>query len=261
MFGTDLIQDRPRATGRRPGALVAMVLIVAGTPVRSPAAVTLPPSADASLYQSTGGTVANGAGEFVFLGRNSGGNTRRALMAFDIAAAVPAGATITAATLDLSISSTAGGPAPVTLHAITTAWTEGPSDPTGSEGSGAPTEPGDATWIHASYPSALWTTPGGDFEPAPFAALTIDQPGAYAIASTDPLVERIQSWLDAPSTNLGFVLLGDESAPGTAKRVAARIAADAAARPTLTIEFTIPTPPTASWAVLCAIGARRRRRT
>jgi hypothetical protein len=234
------------------------VIVGLGAPALA-ATATVEPSADATLYASDAGSVANGSGEYVFLGRNSGGNTRRALFAFDASSAVPSGAIITGAALWFSVSSTSGGPALVSLHALTSAWTEGPSDPTGSEGSGAPSQPGDATWMHASYPDVEWATPGGDFDPAPFASLVIDQPGAYEIESGAALVARVQSWVDAPGSNLGFAMLGDESSVGTAKRIDSRSAPDAGVRPVLTIEFTIPAPGTLWLGAIYAVASRRRR--
>ncbi|MHC4093483.1 MAG: hypothetical protein ACYSVY_24955, partial [Planctomycetota bacterium] len=50
------------------------------------------------------------------------------------------------------------------LHRVLADWGEGESS--GSGGTGAPTEPGDATWIHRFYPDVFWASPGGDFEAA-----------------------------------------------------------------------------------------------
>lgn len=221
----------------------------------------LEPVRDATLYDSVDGSVANGSGQYAFVGRNSGGNTRRTLMAFDIAGVIPGGSTITAVTLDVSVISTSGGATGVTLHRVLTDWSEGPSDPDGTEGGGAAAQPGDSTWLHTFYDTSLWGTPGGDFDPIVSGTTVIDQPGAYTFASALGMVADVQAWLDDPSSNFGWIVLGDESGPGTAKRFGTHENPDGAVRPRLTITYTIPAPAPAC--VVAAFGAtlfvRRRR--
>ncbi|MEE8522625.1 MAG: hypothetical protein V3T72_01740 [Thermoanaerobaculia bacterium] len=43
------------------------------------------------------GSVANGAGQHLFIARTAAGNRRRAVLAFDVAGQIPAGSTIVAA--------------------------------------------------------------------------------------------------------------------------------------------------------------------
>ena len=62
--------------------------------------ITLEPVADTTLYESVDGNASNGAGVFSFAGRTNRGELRRALVAFDVAAAVPTGATITSVQLN-----------------------------------------------------------------------------------------------------------------------------------------------------------------
>jgi len=50
--------------------------------------VSLQASKDNSLY-SESGSLSNGAGNYFFAGRTNSGNTRRGLIAFDVAAATP----------------------------------------------------------------------------------------------------------------------------------------------------------------------------
>ena len=68
--------------------------------------VQITPSKDNTLYESINGDTSNGAGQYFFTGRTNGGSRRRALLAFDIAAHVPGGATIQSATLTLHMSRT-----------------------------------------------------------------------------------------------------------------------------------------------------------
>lgn len=47
----------------------------------------------------------------------------------------------------------------------------------------------------------------------------------------------MQSWLDTPASNFGWILRADESSPGTARRIDSR-EANALTRPTLMITYT-----------------------
>ncbi len=125
--------------------------------------VDIAPSKDNTLYQPAVGEVSNGAGAHIFAGNDSHSLTRRAVLAFDIAGSVPAGATITAVTLTLNMSRTIAGAESCELHRLSADWGEGTSQAPGEEGAGAPAATGDATWVHRFYPNTLWTTPGGDF--------------------------------------------------------------------------------------------------
>ena len=49
------------------------------------------------------------------------------------------------------------------------------------------------------------------------------------------MVADVQSWLDNPASNFGWLVLGDETAIATAKRFDTR---ESASPPMLTIEFT-----------------------
>jgi hypothetical protein len=96
---------------------------------------------------------------------------------------------------------------------------------------------GDPTWIHASFESDAWGTPGGDFDPAITAVSTIAGEGRYRWEGPG-LATDVQSWLDAPSTNFGWIAVGREDAPQTSKRFLSREAAAPESRPALTIVFT-----------------------
>ncbi|MHC4948736.1 MAG: DNRLRE domain-containing protein [Planctomycetota bacterium] len=198
---------------------------------------------DNTLF-STDGATSNGAGDAVFCGRTGpggGGTRQRAVLAFDVAAAVPAGATITSATLTLDlVSAGSDGPETITVHRLLADWGEGTSAAGG--GQGAPSTPGDATWLHTFYPDLFWTTPGGDFDPAARASLDVTgTPGPWTWGSTPGLVADVQAWLDEPAADHGWLLLGNEASFNTARRFASREATDPAVRPSLALEFT-PAP-------------------
>jgi hypothetical protein len=216
--------------------LMIAALLVAAPPALAGTAL-VPASKDATLIERAAGDLASGSGPYVFAGRTSqsSGSVRRAVLAFDVADHVPAGATITGAVLNLHVSQTNAGPVLLGLHRVLSDWGEGASVAPG--GSGAPAEPGDATWLHTFFPATFWLHPGGDFTPAPSSSTTADQPGFITFPSTAPLVSDVQGWLDTPSTNRGWVLLGDESAPSTVKRLDSRENDDVSLRPILIVSF------------------------
>jgi hypothetical protein len=134
----------------------------------------------------------------------------------------------------------------ISLHRALADWGEGTSDAAAQEGKGAPATPGDATWLHTTFDAALWAAPGGDFTPEPSATTTVDQPGAYTWESPQ-LAADAQAWLDAPATNFGWIILGGESANGTAKRFDSREQADQNLWPTLSLTYDATAVEGTSW--------------
>ncbi|MHC4217896.1 MAG: DNRLRE domain-containing protein [Planctomycetota bacterium] len=189
---------------------------------------------DNTLFST--GTTSNGAGEFVFSGRTGGGIMQRAVLAFDVAGHVPAGAEIIGASLTLTLVQTSSGPQAHSLHRVLADWGEGTSSSGG--GTGAPATPGDATWLHTFYPDQLWAVPGGDFSGAASSTQTVGSAGlAYTWPSTPAMVADVQSWLDSPAVNSGWLLKGNEAEVQTAKKFASRESTQIELRPVLTIEF------------------------
>jgi hypothetical protein len=203
----------------------------------------LRPVRDITLIEDPSGALANGSGPAVFSGRISSPtrSIRRALVAFDVASAVPAGSTVSRVTLWLNLSATNAGPVQVRLHRVVAEWGEGASSSSG--GGGAPSTAGDSTWIHRFYDDVLWVAPGGDFDPIPRGAALVDQPGAYAWEPTPEMVADVQSWLDHPETGHGWILLGDETRPTTVKRFDSREHPDEPNRPLLEIDYVPPCAP------------------
>jgi hypothetical protein len=204
-------------------------------------AITLEPSKDNTLYESSLGQTSNGSGEHVFCGLTASGfprgQIRRALLAFDIAGNLPADATILEVELTLHVTRTISGAQNVNLHLVLADWGEGASDALGAEGAGAPAAPGDATWLHTFSPGSLWATPGGDYAATPSASRTVGFFGPHAWSSPQ-LASDVQAWLDDPSTNFGWILIGAEPPTGfaTAKRFGSS-EGPRVYRPTLTITF------------------------
>jgi len=198
--------------------------------------------ADATLYESSTGSLANGAGQHLFTG--VGNAVKRGVLRFDVVSTVPAGSTIDQVELTLSMSRTIAPGVLNQLYRVTAPWTEGPTDPFGQEGSGDSSQPSDVTWIHTSYDTGLWSNPGGDFATTPSAAVAVSGLGSYTWGSTPEMVADVQLWLDAPSSNHGWLLRGDETGSFTAKRFDTREHPDPAVRPALRIVYTPAPPPT-----------------
>jgi hypothetical protein len=193
---------------------------------------------DNTLYESSTGALSNGAGEYFFAGRSGSGDRRRGLLFFDIAGNVPAGATINSATLRLNMSRTTSGSQLVGLHRVLSDWGEGASKAVGEEGGGANATTGDATWQHRFFNTSIWTTLGGDFTATASASREVSAVGVYTWGSTPQMVNDVQNWLDSPSSNFGWLLLGNESAALTAKRFDSRENTNPALRPLLIVNYT-----------------------
>ncbi len=119
-------------------------------------------------------------------------------------------------------------------------WGSAASMAGGNEGAGGAALVGDATWQHTFFSSAFWASPGGDFSPTVSASAMIDGIGFHTFTSTPELVADVQDFVDNPSGNFGWVIVGDELFSGTAKRYDSRENPDPAVRPMLTIEYTPP---------------------
>ena len=209
-------------------------------------AVTLLPARDTTLYQSATGSIANGSGTRIFVGRNSGGGSggsansrRRAIVQFDVASAIPPGAAILTASLELTVEQTsATQPSVAFAHRVTAAWLEGAVVAQGAGGGGGAAVAGETTWLHRDYPSVLWASPGGDFDPTPSFTLPLPLSGATASAPTPGLVSDVQLWADNPASNHGWLLKTDELQPTTARRCWSREASTG--QPKLTITYMLP---------------------
>lgn len=217
--------------------------IMSGLPASSTHAdtVAIGASKDNTLFEEDNGLLSNGSGVRLFSGRTAvqDNTLRRAVIAFDVAAAVPAGATITGARLTLHMSKTIYGNEDYDLHRLTTDWGEGTSNASGAEGQGAPSAPGDATWKHTFYDTAFWTNPGGDFVSTVSATATVGAVDFYTWGSTPQLVADVQDMLDSPAGNFGWILIGDEATLTSAKRFDSSNHNTVANRPQLTIDYTI----------------------
>jgi hypothetical protein len=208
--------------------------------------LTLHPDRDATLYGRYPGSQANGWGQHFFAGTNYESDPNRALLHFDLAGVLPPGAQIFAAYLRCHMSRTSAfaGSRWTTLHRVLSDWGEGPSDPPGEEGAGQiPPSPGDATWLHTFYPDQLWLAAGGDFEAAPSGGCWVQDVGDY-LWSDPQIVADVQTWLNEPALNHGWLMKGEEDAAPTAKRFDSKDHPYAENWPILVIEYG---PPSGCW--------------
>lgn len=198
--------------------------------------ITLEPAKDTSLFEDATGSLSNGAGTSLFFGLTGANDIRRALVQFDLTA-VPAGATVVAASLDFFVDRAGGGTDTILLHRMTSSWGEAGSVAGGAGGMGAPAQPGDATWLHSDFPGVLWSTPGGDFETTPTTTAIAPPFGALQFADAS-LVSDVQAWVDGLRPNDGWMLRGSENLPFSARRTPSRESASGPDRPRLTITYT-----------------------
>jgi hypothetical protein len=232
---------------RRSGKLALSVLVIGpglAAIARADTAI-LGPEKDNTLIETVDGSLSNGAGDGMYVGRlgaDDGGTLRRGIIEFDVSA-VPAGSTVTSVTLTMTVvvSPPGSGSQPIGLYPVFIEWGEGTSSSSGE--SGAPSTPGDATWIHSFYDDQLWAHEGGDYCPLCASTTRVDEPGPYTWGPTEIMVADVQGWVDDPDTNHGWILVGNEDELQTFKKLASREAAQESDRPLLTIEFTPPPCP------------------
>ncbi len=192
---------------------------------------------DNSIY-SESNNLSLGAGDWVFLGRTNQGNDRRALLKFDVAANVPAGAMITDVTLELNVDEGKGGQRNADVHVLTQDWGEGSANNPGSPGQGGFPSTDDCSWAYTFWSISMWTNPGGDFDANSIASTNINDSGIASWNSTD-LTSTVQDWLDGTTPNHGIILIGDESTNQTAKKLHSR--ENATGQPVLKVTYTTST--------------------
>lgn len=225
------------------GATILVLAIGAAARAQTPQTLVLPCTRDNTMFESLTGTLSNGIGPYMFVGRTGQGAIRRGLVRFDTAA-IPPGATILSAEMRLIMNQTTVGPRSIRAHRLLKSWGEGSSTSGDPGGTGAQSRTGDATWLHRSYLSVFWSAPGAtsggidpDFIAAPSASLPVDQLDAY-IWTGAGIVADVQLWTRDPSKNNGWILIGEENRR-SAKRFGSRENELEGARPRLTVTYTV----------------------
>ena len=195
--------------------------------------MNLVPAADTTLEQAAP-TSNNGLGgpyDGIRAGGQRFGGMTRALMRFDIAGNIPAGATIRSAILTMTVIRTPVSSVASTfdLHRVLAAWGEGTNF-------GGPAVAGESSWNDRLGPGTPWTNAGGDYIATARATKSLAGDGAYDFTSAS-LVADVQSWLNTPAANFGWLLRSEsEATPVTILLFGSRTAATS--RPTLVIDFT-----------------------
>lgn len=203
----------------------------------------LPAVADATIFaEQTGGTaydaVADGQGANLWTSIIVAGVVRRALVRFDTSA-LPPGAQVLAARVE-AFMIRLREPQVIGLHRIGAAWGEGPANG-GDAGVGAAAAAGDCTWTHRVWPDERWASRGGDYLLTASALADVSGwPAPVLWASTPALVDDVQSWVETPASNHGWMMIGNESGSQNASRLASRESSTAAARPRLVVSWLPP---------------------
>ena len=252
--------------------ILPIVCVGFSTGALSGATITIGVSKDVTIFQNNVNN-SSGGGYGLFAGTNGTSSPRRALIDFDIADNVPAGATIQSVQLTLILGQVAGsggggggGTPTIDLLPLTADWGEGtaqsggvPADNIGGQGQGAPAVGGDATWNARFYPSTLWANPGGDFSATASASLTIvgTTTGVpYTWGSTAGMVSDVQGWLNSPASNFGWLLKNEDEVDATTFRAFySRDTVNTALHPALAITYAVPEPESVLLALLGAILA------
>ena len=227
--------------------VLAALFLACGERTAPAATLTLQPAADTTLIETEPDNNL-GSAPFFNAGVTQNFTKNHALLRFDPARQIPAGSQITRADLILEVTHIPRdgfAPADFGLHRLLVSWGEGnktaedPSHP----GLGAPATVGEATWEDRfARTTNHWIAPGAaptnDYCTAISSQQTIYDIGnsPYVFESTPALVADVQSWLDDPQTNFGWLLKTlSEEENFTARRFASR--EDTSRAPLLVIEF------------------------
>lgn len=226
-------------------ALLCAVLLPLSAPHAMAARHELRPSGDSTIFASLVGDPAYDAvsdgGPYLWVSTTAGDVVRRALLRFDTRA-IPPGSRVLSAELRLHQSRSRTGHE-VRLHKMLASWQPAATSAS-ANGHGVTAMPGDVTWSHRVFPSLAWTQRGGDFDPVPSSVVLAVNNQSYTWPSTPRLVADVQGWIDAPDTNHGVILIGDEVNSQSAKQWIGSEFDDVTFRPLLIVE-TEPAPPAA----------------
>ncbi len=214
--------------------------------------VTILCTEDATLYEDAAGALANDAGSSLFAGKNAFGEIRRALVKFPMTA-IPANSVVVDARLTIGmIQTTSLNQDPISIHRVTSAWTEGTTAAPSPGGGGATAANGDTTWVYREYPSARWGSLGGDFVAAPSATSTIGYftNSVFTMGPSVGMNADVQAWLGG-QPNHGWLLRVDETQVQIARRFGSRTNSNSTLRPRLVVTY-VPAGGTTQQGAGCA---------
>jgi hypothetical protein len=266
--------------GRMRLAVILLLILGPTACAAAPVVATIPASRDTTIFQNPPHNSAGGA-VGIFAGTNGAGSPRRGIIAFDVAAQVPAGAIITGVELRMYLATAANALGePLGLHRLSADWGEGTAGSTSTSvsgsGGGFAAGIGDATWnarFHSPTSPTPWSAPGATGDYATLASTitivsnAVDAP--FTWHSSLDMVNDLRSWRDNPMTNFGWALINaNEGRSASARAFYSRSAMlnssggplDPAWRPTLTVTYIVPEPATLFLLVIVAAAAMIQRR-
>lgn len=232
--------------------------LAAFAPTLDPQTLDVPITKDTTLYERDG-LGSNGLGEFLWAGTDAepdmyGGTDLfaiRSLLAFNVAAIVPATAVVDDVTIDVEVLSLVGSGNVLDLHRVAAdvgappvPWPEGDADAAGDEFlAGASTIPA-ATWLTRESPALAWGIVGGDPAspfPTPLASLPLATTGPVTLASP-ALTAAVADMAASGAGQDGFLLASPLAANDQGIQLASKDHVPNTIRPKMTVSFT-PTEP------------------
>jgi hypothetical protein len=201
---------------------IVLLLGLSASTAEADTTVTLNPDKDNTLCQYGDGS--NALGD-LFIGRTGQTESvsrRRAVIHFNVAGTVPPGATITSAKLRLYLNTAADSNShTLTLYKSTASWGEGTSLFNGGQCAAKTTN--DASWTYRIYSGSTWTSAGGDYSGTASQTCSVGSTFQYyEWLSNSTMIADVQGWLNTPSSNYGWELIGNESQASTARRFTSR---------------------------------------
>ncbi len=163
-------------------------------------------------------------------GTTGGNEVRRALLAFDLAGSIPAGATITSASLQVIVVTVPRSAVNSTfdLRRLLKPWNE-TSVTWNSASTGVPWDQPGATGTSDSASSASSTVP-------------VTSLGNYVFASTPDLLADVQAAVDGSAPSFGWLLVSEsEGTAYTGRQFGTH--EDTVNTPVLTVTYTVPSSP------------------
>ena len=194
---------------------------------------------DNTLYSNPSGSLSNGAGTRMFVGRTNTGAARRGILHFDLSA-IPSSAVVTDARLEMSVifsSNMTTGSAPHSLFRVSQDWGEGTTLAGSGEGSGGPATAGSATWVHTFFSGSNWVTNGGDFSSTASDTQSAPLMGPVDFQSASVTAD-VQAFVSDAAANFGWIIKADDETTGG--RVYGTREGFAVDRPTLVVTFDMP---------------------
>lgn len=201
--------------------------------------IIINPSIDNTIYESTAGNLSNGLGELLLCGKNANNQKRRILIKFDLSF-IPANSIVS--NLNLDVRGILGNTMyPISIHRLTKDWGEGNSNAGYPGNSGTNATTNDATWTQNLFGSSNWTSPGGDF-------VSIASDTTTSIGNSGPIhfnsqqfINDLQFFIDNPSQNFGWIIIGDESNTNTINGFHSRQSSISQLYPELAITYSSTT--------------------